>query len=281
MIININQMKYLRLGGMIFLLICMLTACRSTKKIGQAIMKKDTLSVPVTHVPSLADTLQFIGGVVDSMRARQTPYSFFSARMKVEYANRNGKQPDFLAYVRLKKDSLIWLSLANDLGIEGIRMLITPDTIKVLDKLAKTIQVRPLNSLQEISQIPFSFADLQKILLGEAVMFDALNVNAYAAMPAEFILFSQNGSLKNSLHINPSFCIDKSRLDDTDALLNRRADLFYKEYEWKNGFAFSTLREIFISHKDIFNVQMKFKEYHFDELLSFPFTIPKKFKKIP
>jgi len=112
-------------------------------------------------------------------------------------------------------------------------------------------------------------------------LFNASSVRSYAAKANEFILFSNDGSLKSSLHINSQYCIEKSRIDDTDPMLNRRADLFFKEYEWKNGIAFSTLREIFISHKDIFNVQMKFKEYHFDEALGFPFTIPKKFKKIP
>ena len=160
-------------------------------------------------------------------------------------------------------------------------MIITPDTIKVMDKLAKTIQVRPLSSLQEISQIPFSFTDLQKILIGEAIFFDRDHVYSYSAKPNDYTMYSNAGPFKNAVSINANYYIEKSRIDDLNPTLNRRADLFYKEYEWKDNVAFSTLREIFISYKENFSVQMKFKDYQFNPVLSFPFTVPKKFKKIP
>jgi hypothetical protein len=273
---------YLRL----FIFICFSTAflfaCRSTKTIQRAITKKDTTTVVVTKPEATrTDTLRIIDSLTDSIRLRQIDFSTFSARAKVTYANQNGKQPDFLAFIRIRKDSIIWLSLANDLGIEGIRILVTPDSIKVMDKLAKTIQVRPLSKLQEISQIPFSFFDLQHILVGRPIFFHEDSVLHYASGPDEYQLFSKMGDIKNNLTVNKQYYPEKSRIDDAMASLGRRADLLYKEYEDKNGLLFSTLREIFISHKEVFNVQMKFKDYHFNELLSFPFNIPKKFKKIP
>lgn len=264
-------------------MICIMVqvACRSTKKIGQAISKKDTVAVAVSPRITYEDTLQYISGLMDSMRLRQLPFTTFSAKTKVIYSNKEGKQPDFIAFIRMQKDSIIWLSLANDIGIEGIRMLITPDSIKVMDKLAKTIQIRPLSSLQEISQIPFSFVDLQKILIGEAIFFDKEKVYAYSGKMNEYTMYSNSGKFKNAVSINGNYYVEKSRIDDTDPSLNRRADLFYKDYEWQNNILFSTFREIFISYKDNFSVQMKFKDYQFNQVLSFPFTIPKKFKKIP
>jgi hypothetical protein len=268
-----------------FILICVITAsllsCRSTKKIQQAITKRDTTTMQTAKVEAThADTLLAISKLMDSMKSRQTEFSTFSARAKVLYSNKEGKQPDFVAFIRMKKDSLIWLSLANDIGIEGIRMLITPDTIKVMDKLAKTIQVRPLSKLQELSQIPFSYADLQHIILGRAIFFNEDSVFAYASGSPEHVLFCKSGGFNNNVSVNADYFIEKSRVDDAIPSLGRRADLFYKDYEWKDGVVFSTLREIFISHKDIFNVQMKFKEYHFNQALTFPFTVPKRFKKI-
>jgi hypothetical protein len=226
------------------------------------------------------DTLRFIAQLTDSIKKRQNEFVTFSARTKVLYSNKDGKQPDFVAFIRMKKDSLIWISLANDIGIEGIRMLITPDTIKVMDKLSKTIQVRPLSMLQEISQIPFSYSDLQHIILGRAIFFNQDSIFGYTSKSPDQNLFCKTGGFNNNVSVNADYLIEKSRIDDAVSSFGRRADLKYKDYEWRDGFAFSTLREIFISHKDVFNVQMKFKEYHFNEPLSFPFTVPKKFKKI-
>jgi hypothetical protein len=274
-------MRYWKLGCLVGFYLLASTACRSTKKIGQAISKKDTVAlIAIPHV-TYEDTLQYISGLIDSMRLHHFSYTTFSAKTKVVYSNKDGKQPDFIAFIRMQKDSVIWLSLANDIGIEGIRMIITPDTIKVMDKLAKTIQIRPLSSLQEISQIPFSFTDLQKILIGEAIFFEKEKVYSYSAKPNEYTMYSNNGLFKNAVSVNGDFQIEKSRIDDLNPALNRRADLFYKDYERRDHIAFSTLREIFISYKDNFNVQMKFKDYQFDPAITFPFTVPKKFKKIP
>lgn len=274
-------MKNLRLFFLPLCFILILSACRSTKKIGQAISKKDTVTIIATPGLTYKDTLQFISGLIDSIENRRLPYTTFSAKTKVVYSNKDGKQPDFIAFIRMQKDSIIWLSLANDIGIEGIRMMITPDTIKVMDKLAKTIQVRPLSSLQEISQIPFSFTDLQKILIGEAIFFDKDKVYSYSTKSNEYTMYSNTGLFKNAVSLNSDFFIEKSRIDDLNPALNRRADLFYKDYEWKDRIAFSTFREIFISYKDNFNVQMKFKDYQINPTLTFPFSVPKKFKKIP
>ena len=242
----------------------------------------ETTSAGITNSPSesAAARRPLIEVGMRSIKKHQREFVTFSARTKVLYSNKEGKQPDFVAFIRMKKDSLIWLSLANDIGIEGIRILITPDTIKVMDKLAKTIQIRPLTMLQEISQIPFSYTDLQYIILGRAIFFDQDSIYAYASKSPEHTLFSKTRGFNNSISVNTDYFIEKSRMDDAVSSFGRRADLLYKDYEWKEGFAFSTLREIFISHKEVFNVQMKFKEYHFNEPLSFPFTVPKKFKKI-
>lgn len=61
---------------------------------------------------------------------------------------------------------------------------------------------------------------------------------------------------------------------------NRTADLSYFEYETKSGFIFSTYRELFLSQQNKMDIQLKFKDYKFNEELNFPFTIPKKFKRI-
>ena len=236
---------------------------------------------PVSAGVLAEDTLHRAAKLVDSMELHHFEFNTFVAKMKVDYANAQGKQPDFTAYVRMKRDSLIWISLASDLGIEGIRLLITPDSIKVMDKLAKTIQERPLNSLQEISQIPFTFSDLQHLLLGRAVLFQKDSIDSYASKPNQFLLAGKSGSLRHVLLLNKDYLPEKSSINDVDPALNRRVDVSYKDYELKNGIFFSKLRELLITYKERMDIQLRFKEYFFDQPLTYPFTIPKKFKSIP
>jgi Domain of unknown function (DUF4292) len=254
-------------------------SCRSTKIIQKAIEKKDTVAIvtPV-DIPTHDDTLKLIESVFNNYKPIQ--YKTFAAKIKVDYFNSKGKQPDFVANVRLRKDSIIWVSISNDLGIEGFRVLIDKDSVRVMDKLANTYQVRPLSSMQDIVQIPFSFTDIQELLVGNPVFFKQDSVLAYAKTEKGYTLLSSGDVFKNLLSINNSYLFEKSKLDDKDMMRNRTADLSYFEYENKTGVNFSTYREFFLSQQNKLDVQLKFKDYKFNEELSFPFNVPKKFKRI-
>jgi hypothetical protein len=268
-----------------FILGAAMMGCKSTKIIHNAIVKKDTTATmivtPVRAGTLTADTLHRAAILVDSMELHHFEFNTFMAKMKVDYANQKGKQPDFTAYVRMKRDSLIWISLTSDLGIEGIRLLITPERIQVMDKLAKTIQDRPLSALKEISQIPFTFSDIQHLLLGRAILFEKDSIDAYATKPNQFLLAGKAGQLRHVLLLNKDYLPEKSTIDDVNPALNRRVDVTYKDYELKNGIFFSKLRELLITYKERMDIQLRFKEYLFDQPLTYPFTVPKKFTNIP
>jgi hypothetical protein len=255
------------------------TSCRSTKKISQAVVKKDTTAMVVT-MPPKEDTAKLVKDLLDNMNTRRIQYSTFSAKIKVDYWNSKGKQPDFVANIRMKKDSLIWISLSSDLGIEGIRVLITPDSVKFLDKLANTYTRRPLSFIQEVSQIPFAFADLQDLLVGNPVFFNSDSITSYSRSINGFSILSVDSLFKNLVTINLNYNIEKSKLDDVDKTLNRTCDIVNTEYENKTGTWFSTFREISVSQQTKLDIQMKFKDYEFNKELNFPFTVPKRFKRL-
>ena len=269
-------MRLLILTGFILTL---LYACRSTKVIQKAIEKKDTVAVVVpVDVPTHDDTVKLIAAIFDGYKAIE--YKTFAAKIKVDYFNSKGKQPDFVANVRMRKDSIIWVSISNDLGIEGFRVLIDKDSIRVMDKLANTYQVKPLTSMQDIVQIPFSLSSIQELLVGNPVFFNRDSVIAYTKTEKGYTLLSSGELFKNLLSFNNGFAFEKSKLDDKDLMRNRTADLSYFEYESKTGVMFSTYREMFLSHQNKLDIQLKFKDYKFNEALSYPFNVPKKFKRI-
>ena len=68
-----------------------------------------------------------------------------------------------------------------------------------------------------------------------------------------------------------------SKLDDIDIARNRTADLTYGDYENKAGFNFSTYREITVSEKNKLDIQLNFKQYEFNKVLSVSFNIPKNY----
>lgn len=261
-----------------FTAVWVLTACRSTKKIQEAIVKKDTVSVTV-KLPTREDTAKLVSDLLEQLNKNKIDYRTFSAKVKVTYWNSKGKQPDFIANIRMQKDSIIWVSLSNDLGIEGIRIMVLKDSVHMLDKLANTYEVRPIAYIQEISQLPFTLSDIQELLIGNPVFFRQDSITSYTQNSNGYTLLSVDTLFKNLLTINNDFLIEKSKLDDAHPTLNRTCDLHYTDFENKTGWWFSTNREIRILQQTKLDVQLKFKDYRFDEPLTYPFNIPKKIKR--
>src|SRR5215213_2919594 len=130
--------------------------CRSTKKIQTAISKKDTTELVRVDNPKF-DSTGFIRDVYHKVINNRIDFNTFSAKIKVDYRGGDGKSYDFNAFLRMKKDSVIWVSVNAALGIEAFRVLITPDSVKVLNKLDKVAQLRSMDYLQELTQLPFDF----------------------------------------------------------------------------------------------------------------------------
>lgn len=74
----------------------------------------------------------------------------------------------FKATLRIRKDSVIWISVAPLLGIEMIRLMVTPDSLKYLSKIPdqKFYYLGGISELSEKTGADLSFDVLQNILFG-------------------------------------------------------------------------------------------------------------------
>ena len=95
------------------------------------------------------------------------------------------------------KDSAIWISLsASIFNIEVYRVLITKDSVILLNKQEKEVQYRSLDYLQEVTEIPFDYKTLQDLLVGNPVFFDS-NIISYKKTDDQDTGFSMVGFFKN------------------------------------------------------------------------------------
>jgi len=259
-------------------LVTLFTSCRSTKTIQTAIAKKDTAQV-VPVVDHRADSMRYIKEVWDTIRKNTiSDYQTFSAKIKVDFEGNDGRR-SVNAFVRLKRDSVIWVNITAPLGIDAFRILITPDSVKMINKLNKTIQLRSVEYLQEVTRIPMKFTDLQNMLIGNPIFLDS-NINTYKKDERSISLMSIGALFKHLLTVNKDdYTLQHSKLDDVDAIRARTAYLSYSDYQSKNGVRFSTHRKITVSEKSKLDIELEFKQFDFNVDLNFPFNIPKNYKR--
>lgn len=254
-------------------------SCRSTKKFQKAVNTKD--SAIVIHTLPSKDSLKAAKSVLDNLSRNHINFKTFSAKIHVEYEDTKGKQPDVNAFVRMYKDSVIWMSInATFLNIEAFRILITKDSVTILNKIDKEVSYKSMSFIQDIAKIPLDFKTLQDLIVGNPI-YVGKDVVAYRQTENHILVATAGEFFKNLLTLttNNNNLIERSKLDDIDVAQNRTADLTYDQYENKNGVFFSTYREITVAEKTKVDIRLGFKQYDFNKDLSFPFSVPKNYKR--
>ncbi len=266
--------------SLILVPVIFLWSCHPGKKIQNAISKRDTVtavhdSTAIYHNDSIA----FIRENYHRITGQHIDYTTFSAKIDVDYFEDNGKRRGVTAHVRMYKDSLLWISITGPLGIEGMRAYITQDSVKVLDKLNKKIILRSVTYLQDVTELPVDLSLVQDLLVGNPVFLDS-NIVSYSTNPGTISLLSIGENFKNLFTIDAdSKRTISSKLDDKDPLKNRTCHLAYSNYEPNGSIQFPTYRDINVAEKKKLEILLDFKQFAFNETLSFPFNIPKNYKE--
>ena len=273
--LNKQNMRLILFIAFIFIT---LASCRSTRKITTVIAKKDSAVVVIN--PEESDSAKSVRATFDSIQKKRIKFTSFSSKVKVEYRDDKNRSLDFNAFLRMKKDSAIWVSIIAALNIEAYRVIITPDSITIMDKINRTIQHKPLSYLQSITQVPFDYSTLEDLIIGNPVYLDR-TVVAYADQGEKISLSTIGSSFKHYLTVGKNdLHLLFSKLDDVDQTRSRTANLSYTAYLLTGNWMFASNRSISLSEKNKLDIMLDFKQVDFDKPLAFPFSVPKNYKVI-
>lgn len=100
----------------------------------------------------------------DELKSLSFPYQTVSYKSKIEI-----DAPELKIQVKLNtyliKDSILWASVSK-FGIESHRMLLTPDSIKILDRLANQYIVGSISKWIDDQGLNLTFNELQRLWIG-------------------------------------------------------------------------------------------------------------------
>ena len=264
-------------------LIILLFACRPAKKIqktSEVISKADTTAVMSVKDNKTADSATLIKDVYNKVIKNKINFTTFNAKVKAVYNSKEGNE-EATAYIRLKKDSVMWLSLRGPLGIEGFRILITKDSVTVLNLLKKNVQYRSIVFLQQFTSIPFDFSALQDLVVGNPIFIDS-NIHSYTTDSNNLQVLMPGTIFRHLITLdNTDYKLLHSKLDDINPAKTRSCNLFYSGYDNTNGVPFATQRKISVAEQSAnTDIDLNFKQYNFNQPLTFPFNVPANYKRL-
>lgn len=273
----------MRKAAYYILIAALITSCRPSKKVQRiqdAISKKDTVQATIVKpLEEAVDSFSIVKSIIGNLNKQRVDFKTFSAKIKVDYQGKESGDQNATAYIRILKDSIIWISLTGALGIEGVRLQINKDSFQLMNKLEKTYQRRSISYLQDLTQVPFDFDALQEFIIGNPVFIDS-NVVSYKATENELLVLMVGPVFKHLITLeNKDFKVTHSKLDDIDPMRNRTCDITYDDYENTNNTYFSAKRRVTVAEKSKLDIDIQFKAYSFDKPQDYPFSIPKNYKR--
>jgi len=224
------------------------------------------------------DTLQLN---VDTLLARidsnRLAYTTLNQRTTLTWDDGNTAQ-QVNGSIRLKKDSLVWLSLGM-FGFEGARALITPDSFRLLNKLTAEYTVKDINYLRNWITLPVNFAMLQQILTGERMAIDD-KARMAVREDSTIVVYLESDKMLQKLWVDTvSYTLQKLLLKDK--LLKQDMTITFDSYNSLNQKPFSFKRNIVINRDgQVYKLDMAIGRAQLNEELSYPFEVSDKYKRV-
>ena len=181
--------------------------------------KKDVVTYSLEHRSSKS--------IVKKVNQNYLAYNWFTAKLsgKIEI---DGAETPVSANLRIRKDSVIWLSVSALLGIEVARLQITPDSLKLMNRINKTYWKGDFEDVESAYGIPAKYEQLEGVLVGQI----SLENQKMRAIVSEnkYLLFnkSKKETPQSKAWIDNRFLIHTFLLEDE---LEQSLTIRYLEHE--------------------------------------------------
>jgi hypothetical protein len=258
-----------------------LFSCRHSRQIaGTSFPVADT-----THKAAKADSATVAAAntsnkeTLAKLRSNYISFNTFSAKLKVDFETDAKQMSGINANMRMQKDSVIWISVSAPIIGEVARAIITPDSLKAIDKFHKVVYLRDMKDAKDILHIPFDFKTLQDLIIGNPVY---LTDSVYQVVKTPAVIsFTCDSSLFTSMFnvFADDYVLQQSKVVDKDITRKRSIELTYGEYKSLDKVKFATLRRVFVEEKTYTKINMEFNKIDFDQPVSFPFTVPSNYTR--
>jgi hypothetical protein len=239
------------------------------------------LIVFAVHISMAQSAPPFLSLNYDTSMAKvalqQRDFKTLSGRIKMLW-NDGAVEQEFTTSVRIKKDSLIWMSMGIA-GIEGLRLLISPDTIRILNKLSNEYALRDFSFIQKWLLLPVDFTMLQEILSGGKISIDQKAAMA-GKEDSTLVLYLESDNLLETIRVDTAHYTPQKILLK-DKLVKQDMEITFGAYNYSEAKPFSYQRSITIHRGETTaRLEMEFSRVSFDEELTYPFDVPEKFKRV-
>ena len=215
--------------------------------------------------------------LLTELSAKSIQFEWVQARARVNYKEKS-KSKNFTASVRIRRDSIIWISITSIMGVEVARLQVRSDSVFLLDRLNNKYRAEALSFLENYFPFRFDISGLiQKIIVGEPLV-DEDKMSSIKQNKKGYVISSENELYHHTLNLNEhDLTISTEHLADRQN--DRKLSLIFDDYKSDSGKLFSYVRNIQFDGDEKINLTVKFSKVKWDDPQAFPFHIGDKYSQ--
>ncbi len=218
-------------------------------------------------------------------------FNNLSAKLSLTYSNEKSSTR-LQGRLRMKQDSILWISFSPAMGIEAARLILTQDSIKFINRLNKTYFTGEYQMLDTLISTTIDYTIIQSMILANELPYYKLdNYSVKADNNMYLLTMEKKRKVKRKIKRGKSptnVIVEKVWLDPVNFRMRRvemneigddkkKLVVQYDDYRKVEGKMFPFKIKISVSADNDIVIDVDYSKVHFDETLSFPFRIPSKY----
>lgn len=209
------------------------------------------------------------------MDAANFDFDFLQAKAKVKFDDGEINQ-SFTALIRIEHNKTIWMSLTGPFGIEGARVLISPDRIQVIDRLNDMYYDEPFDFINNYLPFPADFSFMQNLIVGNVFHLSAIK-EKHELVDNAYIIRDAFDGIEAEYEVSPSFRYRKVKMNQQ--AFERDVKLTFDDYRFVEDELFAMFRQLHFKQapQDV-QLELNFTKVRKETMLDFPFSVPNKMK---
>lgn len=218
--------------------------------------------------------------LADGFSIHNLDYHTFNGRAKSKIEFGDEKQ-DFTLHIRMEKDKAIWMSItATVVNYEAARILITPDSVKIMNKMHSEYIAKPFDYINKYTGGGVDFNILQDVLLANVnkklLRTDQLTI-ASSGEDTQLVGFNNGLDFQYSLNENKRPKVFRLSAKKSDEYL----EAFYGSYAEVTGYNFPQNQNVNLNANYLtLKALIDYNKVEFNEPVEMPFVVPAKYKLI-
>jgi hypothetical protein len=215
--------------------------------------------------------------IIRRVTEQEVNYTTLSARLKIDYAA-NEQMTSFKGDLRVYRDSAIWMSIKPALGLEVARILITTDSVQIIDRINRQYLSKPIHYIASTYKVPLDFALLQSIITGGLFYRNHKDIEANIVDNAYQLVY-ESDSIRNVVVVDPvNFTIRALSLYDIPG--QRTVDIDYLDYRKVSEQWFTHNRNLVVTEQETYQLSLEFSRVILNEPVALTFVVGDNYETI-